>query len=281
MSLLPERPLVDHLPCASCHYDLHGLKTSGLCPECGWPINKTLEAGGLDYRWLVAIHSGVQALLVAHYVLLGSAVMCFLLPIGVCFFIILMLGGAVELGTPHPNAPATDVRSKRPARVIGAGMIACMAGVILLAGAPVLGALFIALGMALLAIGKVLLWCHFANLMENRFSRAAARGGVTLAWAYGVFASLLIFGLGVYFWPGGYNGGDIGSGLLVFGVVLWGLASGGAIITLHIASKVLREAMGISRSLERTGERHVVKEKVGRIVKERTSAAIPRDHSDE
>lgn len=253
--------LTEHLPCASCAYDLHGLKPSGLCPECGWPIEKTLEAGGLDCKWLVGIHSGVQALLVAHYMLLGSAVLCFLLPMGICFFIILMLGGAVELGTPHPKAPLTDTRCRRPARVIGAGMIAAMLGVILLPGLFEIGAVLIGLGAAAMWTGVVLLWRHFAALMLHRFSAAAGRRGQALAWAHGIIALLAAIAAGLSFWPAPNPAGTgAGTTLAMLAALLGVIAAIGAIITLHSASSALRQALGVSRSLERAAERRGVEE---------------------
>ena len=273
--------LSEHLPCASCAYDLHGLKPAGLCPECGWPIEKTLEAGGLDYKWLVAIHSGVQALLAAHYLLLGSTVLCFLLPVGICFYIILILGGAVEIGTPHPKAPATDVRSKRPARFFGAGMIAVMVGVMLWPGRLDAAPALIGLGLTAMGVGMVLLWRHFAALMLRRFSASAARRGRALAWGHGIITALLLAAAGLRLWPyPTIAPPGLAPALASCAVVLWAIAAVGAVITLHLASGALRQAMGVSRVLERAGERRQVDERIGHVVTEHATATRPPSHSD-
>lgn len=258
----PGAALSDHLPCASCAYDLHGLRPCGLCPECGWPIEKTLEAGGLDYRWLVEIHSGVQALLVAHYVLLGSVALCFLLPVGLCIHGILLLGGAVELGTPHPEAPPSDTRSRRPAQILGGGMMTGILGAILLLGAPFLGAAIIVLGVGAMGVGNAMLWRHFAGLMLQRFSPAAGHSGRALAWAHGLIVATLALAAGLALWPDpNFAGSGAAPALAMFAVLLWGICAIAALITLHTASKALRQAMGDSRPLEPAAEPRVVEEK--------------------
>ncbi len=59
---VPVQPLATDLPCARCGYNLRGLRTDHLCPECGTPIERSLQGNLLHFAdpgWLDTLRLGV------------------------------------------------------------------------------------------------------------------------------------------------------------------------------------------------------------------------------
>lgn len=242
-----ERPvLTEHVPCLACRYDLHGLKIDGACPECGLAVADTLDANRHDPAWLAGVRSGVQALMVGHYILLGSALCLPFLPLGACFYVLLQLGAAVELAQPSPRLSMEHRDPSRAAQLIGTGMIGYGTTVIAAVVSFELAAVILLCAMLCHLLGAVWLWRLFVADMRLNVSPTAARLGqwtaALLAGAGGLIiatAGVLIFVINPSSWPGPPWANTVilllGGGLAVAHII--GLAA------LHIASRAARTAL--------------------------------------
>lgn len=69
--------VVERAICKQCAYDLSGLNSEGLCPECGLPIERSLTEDLLEFSspaYLASLHKGVVLILTAIIIKLILAV---------------------------------------------------------------------------------------------------------------------------------------------------------------------------------------------------------------
>lgn len=247
----PQRVVADHLVCVSCNYDLHGLAVTCNCPECGYPVSLSVDAGGHPSGWLIAIHSGIQALLVGHYILLGSAALTCMLPIGVAFFVIMMLGAAVEIGLPHPELADDDHLRKIPARLIGGSMVVCILGALLSSTSTTAAVLVGAAGTMGLITSLAILWMLISRIMRRSLSLRAAQLGSVLAMIVGACGVLVL--LAIIPVTSGLTrtlDSQWSQVLLIIAGALWLIQSLAAVYALHIALRALKKALEIARERE-------------------------------
>ncbi|MCH8880727.1 MAG: serine/threonine protein kinase, partial [Planctomycetes bacterium] len=117
----------EHLLCIHCGYNLRGLATDGLCPECGTPIHRSIHGdllSGADPAWLTRVSRGVTLIYAAVVTCLASIVLLILLILGVrgpavytveavgafltLLGAILLLLGILGLTTPDPRLTLTE-----------------------------------------------------------------------------------------------------------------------------------------------------------------------------
>lgn len=74
-TITPEAPLDRDVPCQRCGYNLRGLPRSGRCPECGMPVEMSLNGDMLRYadpQWLSALVRGARMARISIYGLIAS-----------------------------------------------------------------------------------------------------------------------------------------------------------------------------------------------------------------
>lgn len=86
MSTIPSTSVVisEDRPCLSCGFNLVGLSVSGVCPECGQPVLRSLQGNLLRYsnpEYLAGLHRGVflvqAAIIVQVLMAIGTLVIAF------------------------------------------------------------------------------------------------------------------------------------------------------------------------------------------------------------
>ncbi len=189
--------LTSHVPCLACRYDLYGLQRIGACPECGLAVADTLDASRHDPAWLAGVRSGVQALIVAHYILLGSALCLPFLPLGACFYVLLQLGAAVELAQPNPRLILEHRERSRAAQLIGTGMIGYGATVIAAVASFKAAAVILFAALVCHLVGAVWMWRLFVTNMGLNLSPAAARLGKWTAMLIAVAGGVIVATAGI------------------------------------------------------------------------------------
>jgi len=247
--------ITDHLICMECGYDLHGLRDDGHCPECGGSIARTLRTRRHSRGWLIALSSGAQAMLVAHYVILVSMVLFPLLPLGVCFYLLLMLGGAIELGSPGPGGLSPDPRARIPGRRIGAGMIAAVVALMLI-GVPLLAVGIMALALLAMVSGIVYLWLVYAHILRRGLSLQAATLSSMLAWMYGSATALSLLDLMLLLLAD--NASSVAGLAALIGVLTimtWVATIIIALVALHIGQAAVDRALKASENLSTPNRR--------------------------
>lgn len=246
--------MAEHITCAHCGYDLHGLRNDGHCPECGRSIALTLETLRHSRGWLVALSSGAQAMLVAHYVLLISMVLFPLLPLGLCFYILLMLGAAIELGSPGSSGRYSNPRDRIPGRRIGAGMLAAVVSLMLL-GTPWIAFGIMVLGFLAMASGIVYLWLVYARILRRGLSLRAAALSSLLVWMHIAAATLSTLDLILILLKN--NGAPIAALVGLVGVltaIIWFATVITALVALHIGQSAVDRAVVASELSHEAGE---------------------------
>lgn len=106
----PVNVVGDETPCSRCGYSLRGLPIVGQCPECGWPVQRSLAGNLLRYAdptYLDTLQRGIVLVLLA---VAGKVVLTFVLfvaALGSVFFIAGAAGGGAGGGGTAPGgAPA-------------------------------------------------------------------------------------------------------------------------------------------------------------------------------
>lgn len=251
-----EAIVTGHIVCAECGYDLHGLHSDGKCPECGEPIRNSIAATGPESLWLVAICSGVRALLVAHCGLLLSAVMICSLPVGIACFIILALGSALEMSVRSPTAPVAEWRCTWPARFIGSGIVTCIVAGVVGGTFHLLGQFLALVGTAFMVAGLVLLWFLIAEVMRRGLSRSAARLARIVARLTIAASAIGMVDLAIFLIVAGSPAGgptwlkQVLPAVTAATGALWLVASILAIIGLEIGLRALTRAQHAARARE-------------------------------
>ncbi|QDU32850.1 hypothetical protein KS4_08870 [Poriferisphaera corsica] len=64
------QPITTDLPCAQCEYNLKTLSPTQSCPECGYPVNQTLDHRQLTINWITSRLSTFDTLIVTLGVIL-------------------------------------------------------------------------------------------------------------------------------------------------------------------------------------------------------------------
>lgn len=110
---LPSTPFTDTVetdrPCLSCGYNLRTLAVSGVCPECGQPVLRSLQGKLLRFSapdYVARLHTGV-------FLAQAGVILMLLLTIGLIFVVVLAASGPWGL----------DIEGTFNALQAGAGMI--------------------------------------------------------------------------------------------------------------------------------------------------------------
>ncbi|GEM_PF-3770659 len=166
-----ESIVAGHIFCAECSYDLHGLRSDGRCPECGFAIDETIRRRRKDRTWLMRVHSGVLSLMVAHYALILSIVAFPLFPLGACMFALLQLGAAVEF---EPKAVYKPGQPRRIAALfIGSAMILYGTALLFVVVSFRIACLILFLAIVSHFIGTIATWRVFVRTVNVFLSHAA------------------------------------------------------------------------------------------------------------
>lgn len=246
--------LSSEVTCRDCGYNLMGLSPTGMCPECGLEIGKSLQTDRLDFadpRWMDTLAKGSKLLAwwLVLGIVLGMVVGGVLGAVGTnnpqvqavgesafqLLSTIIMLAAVWWVTTPEPreweNAGSTSrvVARYGYAASLGLSLIALA----MVAAVPIAAGVSELLGGLCGLIGMFALFVYYRTLALRIPDASLAKQTQTVMWGLGItmavaivgtFVGALILGFGTTGTPGGGGGGGLaagaGGGIIAVGCVI-------------------------------------------------------------
>jgi len=229
------RPVVTHLRCSSCGYDLHGLAQDGRCPECGLEVAETVAPSRFEREWLLTIRYGVRWMIASMYVFAFLVVTSYMQSTENALVAVMQFAGAVALMKRNPNRPDDAAIVPWPQWLLAASVPAYLVASTGWVIALDMQWILYLLGAGLQAAALVMLWLRLASIARHGIAPKIPLIARSLAWltvAVGVLTPLPLI-----LWrtnTGSQQMYSIAEGLRLLWLVLllvWFLAS---TVTLHL-----------------------------------------------